>query len=441
MPPSHDNSSSPRRPNSNPPRRKLTPPHERFIDVAPPGSVSPFDALLGSQEAKPAQKPASEVRAPENRAAPELPVDDLFEWRHLPPSERQRRAAQQRAERREAQYRSEPPGARGEIQAADALRGTPARGEADRTRGPRHNRDQRIQAEREFSQLAREEPPQALAPARRQPRPKRAKPARPPRPRRPKRNYWPLIRRVLTYGATAGALALAVAAFTAPPFRIRRVEVDGLESVPSARVEQLVSSLRGQNMLRVRTGTVAEQLREFPSVQSVSVSHPLAWPPVLVFNVMERQPAARVGEGTNWWVVDENGVPFRKANFGTGDEDLFPVTGPQFIPQPGKPFAATDWARATELISDLKADGGPRLGRCHAAGYRAPGHNRARRGRPRHGRWRNRDHDSGESDPRCRQPGPSRLQGGRCPGAHRTGSGGPIRRSGARDREPSGGRR
>ena len=365
MPSSHDNPSSPRRPNSNPPRRKLTPPHERFIDVAPPGSVSPFDALLANPEEPAAEKrpaeprPATEPRATTSRVPADAPIDDLFEWRHLPPSERQRRAAQQRAERREAQYRSETDSPRGESPRAENLRATAQPGPTVRgegARGPRYNRDQRIHAEREFSQLAREEPPQTLAPA---PRQRRAKTARPPRPRRPRRNYWPAIRRVLSYGLAVGALALSVAAFTAPPFRIRKVQVEGLESISAARVQQLVRPLKGQNMLRVRTGAVTEKLLEFPSVQSVSVSRPLAWPPVLVFNVVERQPTARVGEGSNWWVVDENGVPFRKANFGTGDENLFPVTGPQFIPQPGKAFTPTDWARATELLSDLRADGGP----------------------------------------------------------------------------------
>ena len=91
-----------------------------------------------------------------------------------------------------------------------------------------------------------------------------------------------------------------------------------------------------------------------PSVASAHVEREVGWPPRLKLVVNERRPLLKVGAGNEWWVVDETGMPYRKAS--PEDHDLYALTARQFQPQLGKPLATKWWNRALELQRALSTD-------------------------------------------------------------------------------------
>jgi hypothetical protein len=120
---------------------------------------------------------------------------------------------------------------------------------------------------------------------------------------------------------------------------------------PPDVLEQAQAKLVGQNWLRVRTGEVAQPLKELPPVQNARIVRRLAWPPQLTIAITERQPFVRVGNDRAWWVADKNGVPFRLAR--AGDEKLDAIYDATWTPIAGKPLDKEEWARARQFSALL----------------------------------------------------------------------------------------
>ena len=60
-------------------------------------------------------------------------------------------------------------------------------------------------------------------------------------------------------------------------------------------------------------------------------------------------------------MVDENGVPFRRAQ--KGDENFYALTGPKLQPQPGVPLPKTQWQESARLVTALNQAGSTPGGR------------------------------------------------------------------------------
>lgn len=163
-----------------------------------------------------------------------------------------------------------------------------------------------------------------------------------------------IVARVLGVALVLFVAQCAIAALTAPQFGIKSVEVRGLDETPTATVEELSSTLVGQNIFRAPVASVAQKVEALPTVAEARIVRSLQWPPHLRLEVTERQPILRVGAGENWWVADAQGVPYRRAR--RGDEALYALTAPQFAPQTGKALPAADWKRARELARALEGD-------------------------------------------------------------------------------------
>jgi hypothetical protein len=123
---------------------------------------------------------------------------------------------------------------------------------------------------------------------------------------------------------------------------------------PREGVIAVQSSLAGQNWLRARLQGAANQLEALPTVREARVTRNLSWPPQVTIHIAERQPFARVGAGENWWVVDETGMPFRRANTDKAqDKALYAVTGPTLQPQVGQVLPAKAWQPVREFAQSL----------------------------------------------------------------------------------------
>lgn len=162
---------------------------------------------------------------------------------------------------------------------------------------------------------------------------------------------------VKSFLATAMILFIGFGVFAIlswPQFEVKTVRLEGVQATPQAKVEAIAHTLVGQNFFRADHASVERTVAALPSVASAHVAREVGWPPRLKLVVNERRPLLKVGAGTEWWVVDETGMPYRKAS--PEDHDLYALTARQFQPQLGKPLAAKWWNRALELQRALRSD-------------------------------------------------------------------------------------
>ncbi len=307
-------------PVTNTPPRRLIPPQERFADPV-------FEA-----QSSPTPGDEAGFVEPENPFEAQLSARqrDEMERRHLPPRERARRERARFHVEGAVRRRSAPLTVTSPHAAPEAAN-APGSGAASTAATPRSS-EQRGRAERDFAHHARVAP---LAPARRR---------RVPR--------W--MKRLLALVALICALQLGFAALTAPQFGIETVEIQGIAATPAERVQPLARALVGQNLVRVNTRATERAIAQLPTVASAKVVRLAHWPPKVALQIRERQPFLKIGAGANWWVVDENGVPFRRPV--AKDAALYSAVAPQFDPQLGRSLEVKSWARAKRLALAIQAD-------------------------------------------------------------------------------------
>jgi hypothetical protein len=149
-------------------------------------------------------------------------------------------------------------------------------------------------------------------------------------------------------------LEFVVALLTAPHFAIERIEVEGLGITAPQDVAGVQSTLRGQNWLRASLPSAAANLQTLPTVREAHITRDFRWPPQVTVHIQERQPFARVGAGNDWWIVDQEGMPFRRANLKEArDEALYAVTGPTLRPEIGKLLPGKTWQPVREFALSL----------------------------------------------------------------------------------------
>ncbi|MBW3623554.1 MAG: FtsQ-type POTRA domain-containing protein [Armatimonadetes bacterium] len=128
-----------------------------------------------------------------------------------------------------------------------------------------------------------------------------------PRPNRKRRNLVPLIFWALCLGLVAQGV---YAGLTSPRFAIRSVEVEGNRKVPARQILQAAGIPRGTNIFLERSHKKAVKVARIPRVQSVEIHR--RFPNRMVIRVEERRPALLLAAGSNYYLVDETGVPYAK---------------------------------------------------------------------------------------------------------------------------------
>ncbi|MDQ3813171.1 MAG: FtsQ-type POTRA domain-containing protein [Armatimonadota bacterium] len=170
----------------------------------------------------------------------------------------------------------------------------------------------------------------------------------------PRRPLWKRVRHVAGVLCLVGVGELVAAGLTSSRCEVREVGVTGLGITPEAAVEPIKNELIGQNWLRAHVQEAVRAVAALPTVRAASVGRELSWPPRLTVHIEERQPFARVGVNRRWWIVDEEGVPFRLA--GSEDNHLYAVTGALLQPQLGQPLPSAAWQPVVEFTAALSAD-------------------------------------------------------------------------------------
>lgn len=169
-----------------------------------------------------------------------------------------------------------------------------------------------------------------------------------------KRPFWKRVRRLAGFLVLCALIEIGVASLTAPQFAVESVEVAGLQVTQPEELQPVQQWLRGQNWMRAKLSQAQKRVEALPAVRQARIVRVLQWPPRLQVQVSERQAFARVGAGKDWWIVDESGVPFRRA--GKEDASLHAVTSVLLQPQLGRALPPEHWQPAVRLAGLLDAE-------------------------------------------------------------------------------------
>ena len=182
--------------------------------------------------------------------------------------------------------------------------------------------------------------------------------ARRTEPKKKRPPIWRLFRAVALCLLAIAGVEFGIAALTSPRFSVQQITSDVADITPETSIESAKRSLKGQNFFRVHPQSVVQKLAKLPTVKSVSIVRQFDWPPHLHINIEERQPFARVNARANnggvWWVVDESGVPFRRAE--KQDDKLYAVSSKALTPEIGKPLKTENWTPVAEFARALEQD-------------------------------------------------------------------------------------
>lgn len=143
--------------------------------------------------------------------------------------------------------------------------------------------------------------------------------------------------------AGAGAAALC-----APQFNIEAVTITGLHATSPVLVRPIAARLLGHNVFRAPKSPIIEAIERVPTIAKARIVLRAGLPPRVVLHVREREPIARVGQGSAWWVADAEGVPYRTAN--ARDTALPMLKWPGAI-ETMKRLDSASWSEAARLVS------------------------------------------------------------------------------------------
>jgi cell division protein FtsQ len=145
-------------------------------------------------------------------------------------------------------------------------------------------------------------------------------------------------RLVNSIGEYLGALGLLISIVTlstlfiyacsyflsAPYFEIKETSVRGLKELTEKDVLTLVEIKPGQNILAVNVDVLARRVAVNPWIKNVYVGR--EFPNRIVVDVRERNPIALVKQASDFYLMDSEGIVFKKLS--QGDEvDLAIITG------------------------------------------------------------------------------------------------------------------
>ncbi len=108
---------------------------------------------------------------------------------------------------------------------------------------------------------------------------------------------------------------------SAPYFGIRETDVRGCKELTERDVLHLASIGPLQNILAVNTEAITARIRKNPWIKEVQVGREL--PERLVIQVQERTAVALLKKDNSFYLMDPDGVPFKKLE--SGDETDLPV--------------------------------------------------------------------------------------------------------------------
>ncbi|MFZ2446763.1 MAG: cell division protein FtsQ/DivIB [Syntrophobacteraceae bacterium] len=168
------------------------------------------------------------------------------------------------------------------------------------------------------------------------------------------RGVWPILAICggfcLVLFLSAGLSRLYHSLLDAPWLKVEEIEIAGLKSLERTKILDSMGVSRGECILNLRMGPVAERLKALPTVKSASVR--LDLPGRIVVEIAEKEPLALV-KGNDFYLMDENGMLIARA-LPEENRRLVLITGlcgPKL--KEGDSIPARHLGRVKEVISAL----------------------------------------------------------------------------------------
>ncbi len=116
---------------------------------------------------------------------------------------------------------------------------------------------------------------------------------------------------VLVGLSVAGVLAfLGWVVFFSSWLAVDDVDVSGTRTLSAADVQAAAGVEAGTPLVRLDLSEIADRVEELPEVADASAHR--SWPHTVTISVTERSPVAAVEQDGAWWVMDADGVVFRR---------------------------------------------------------------------------------------------------------------------------------
>jgi cell division protein FtsQ len=146
----------------------------------------------------------------------------------------------------------------------------------------------------------------------------------------------------------AGLTRLYYALLDASWLKVEDIEITGLKKLDKNGILDTMGVRKGECILNLRMGPVAERLRMLPPVKTASVR--LDLPSRIVAEITEREPLAIV-KGNDFYMIDAEGVLFARA-VPEENRGIRLITG---ICDPGLGVGSSVPARSLERVKELVA--------------------------------------------------------------------------------------
>jgi cell division protein FtsQ len=119
------------------------------------------------------------------------------------------------------------------------------------------------------------------------------------------------LRPLIVLGALVGVVALAAWVLLGSAWlTAKEVTVKGQHTLSDGKILAAANVDLGTPLLRLDLDAVDERVSALPAVAEASVHR--AWPHTVAITVTEREPVAAVHRSSVWWVMDAEGVLFRR---------------------------------------------------------------------------------------------------------------------------------
>jgi cell division protein FtsQ len=129
------------------------------------------------------------------------------------------------------------------------------------------------------------------------------------------------------------------------------VEVDGVELLSAKEVVAAAEVDVGTPLARVDLDEITGRIEAIPEVSEADVHR--SWPDTVTITVVERTPIAAVRQQGSWWVMDGEGVVFRRT--GSRDEALPVVQAPSGLGDEAmREVAEVVTALPADILEDTK---------------------------------------------------------------------------------------
>jgi len=156
---------------------------------------------------------------------------------------------------------------------------------------------------------------------------------------------------LLSLAAAVGVLILFIGvAVYSPLLAVEKIRITGTKLVSKQQILKVLKPELGKPLPQIAAADVAELLKQFKLIQSVSV---ISSPPhTLTVRVVERMPIAIVSQGGTYYFYDPAGVQIAPAS----RFDQLPV-----VAISGKPATSASYAAAVSVILALPVDLLPKI--------------------------------------------------------------------------------